>query len=124
MPALSRRGVTSCSSTRGPAASCARPERPPTRAAARALRGTEPVPVAVAVSVSPRLPGLLGLAGWREISGARPVVALPGAGATADALRAGGLAVEDVAVLGAAQGRPDDVVLLGTAEELAGVAAV
>jgi XTP/dITP diphosphohydrolase len=76
------------------------------------------VPVAVAVSVSPRLPGLLGPAGWREVSGARPVIALPGAAATAAALRAAGLAVEDVAELAQADGRPDDVVCLGTADEL------
>ena len=44
--------------------------------------------VAVVVTVSPRLPGLLGPAGWREVASGRPVVALPGASATADALRA------------------------------------
>jgi XTP/dITP diphosphohydrolase len=78
------------------------------------------VPVAVAVSVSPRLPGLLHPAGWRAVSGARPVVALPGAAATAAALRADGLAVEDVADLARAAARPDDVVCLGTAAELDG----
>jgi XTP/dITP diphosphohydrolase len=82
------------------------------------------VPVAVAVSVSPRLPGLLGPAGWREVSGARPVVALPGAAATAVALRAEGLAVEDVADLAQAAARPDDVVCLGTAAELDGLSGV
>jgi XTP/dITP diphosphohydrolase len=82
------------------------------------------VPVAVAVSVSPRLPGLLGPAGWRAVSGSRPVLALPGAGATAAALRAAGLGVEDVADLGAAHAHPEDVVVLGTADELAGVDAI
>jgi XTP/dITP diphosphohydrolase len=82
------------------------------------------VPVAVAVSVSPRLPGLLGPAGWREVSAARPVLALPGAAATAATLRAAEIAVEDVADLAAAQDRPDDVVLLGTADELAGLDAI
>jgi XTP/dITP diphosphohydrolase len=53
------------------------------------------VPPAVVVTVSPRLPGLLGPAGWAALSG-RPVVALPGAAATAAALRAAGLAVDDV----------------------------
>jgi len=82
------------------------------------------VPVAVAVSVSPRLPGLLGPAGWREVSAARPVLALPGAAVTAATLRAAEIAVEDVADLAAAQARPDDVVLLGTADELAGLDAI
>jgi len=82
------------------------------------------VPVAVAVSVSPRLPGLLGPAGWREVSAARPVLALPGASVTAATLRAAEIAVEDVADLAAAQDRPDDVVLLGTADELAGLDAI
>jgi len=79
------------------------------------------VPVAVAVSVSPRLPGLLAPAGWREVATARPVAALPGAAATAAALRAAGLAVDDVADLDAARDRPDDVVVLGTAGELSGL---
>nr|WP_246324465.1 MazG family protein [Petropleomorpha daqingensis] len=70
------------------------------------------------------MPGLLGPAGWREVSGSRPLVALPGAAATAAALRAAGLAVTDVPGLAAAQGRPDDVVVLGTAEELAGLDAI
>ena len=82
------------------------------------------MPVAVAVSVSPRLPGLLGPAGWREVSAARPVLALPGASVTAATLRAAEIAVEDVADLAAAQDRPDDVVLLGTADELAGLDAI
>jgi len=82
------------------------------------------VPVAVAVSVGPRLPGLLGPVGWRAVSGTRPVLALPGAAATAAALRAAEVAVEDVAGLAAAQDRPDDVVLLGTVEELAGLDAI
>src|SRR5215218_8369228 len=49
--------------------------------------------VAVVVTVSPRLPGLLGSAGWREVASGRPVIALPGASATAEALRAAGIDV-------------------------------
>ena len=49
------------------------------------------MPVALVVTVSPRLPGLLGPAGWRAVAGGRPLVALPGAAATADALRADGV---------------------------------
>jgi XTP/dITP diphosphohydrolase len=50
------------------------------------------------VTVGPRLPGLLGPAGWRAVSSGRPLAALPGAAATAAALREGGWAVDDVAV--------------------------
>jgi XTP/dITP diphosphohydrolase len=79
------------------------------------------VPVALAVLVSPRLPGLLGPGAWRAL-GERPAVALPGAADTAEVLRADGIQVDDVADLAAAQARPDAVVLLadGT-EELSGV---
>jgi XTP/dITP diphosphohydrolase len=79
------------------------------------------VPVAVAVVVSPRLPGLLGPDAWRAL-GERPLVALPGATATAEVLRAGGWHVSDVTDLAAAQARPDAVVLFvdGT-EDLSGV---
>ena len=82
------------------------------------------MPVALAVVVSPRLPGLLGLAAWRAL-GERPVVALPGAGATAEVMRVDGWHVGDVADLAAAQARPDAVVLLadGT-EDLSGVEVV
>ncbi len=69
------------------------------------------MPVALAVVVSPRLPGLLGPAAWRAL-GERPVVALPGAAVTAEALRAAGWHVADVADVAAAQARPDAVVLL------------
>jgi len=48
---------------------------------------------AVVVTVSPRLPGLLGPAGWREVASGRPVVALPGAAASAEVLRAAGIDV-------------------------------
>jgi XTP/dITP diphosphohydrolase len=51
--------------------------------------------VAVVVTVSPRLPGLLGAAGWREVASGRPVTALPGAAATAAALREAGIPVVD-----------------------------
>jgi XTP/dITP diphosphohydrolase len=74
------------------------------------------VPVALAVTVVPSLPGLLGPAGWRALSGERPVVALPGAAATAAALRAAGWAVEDVPDAAAAQARPDAVVALVAGE--------
>jgi len=70
------------------------------------------VPVALAVVVHPALPGLLGPAAWRALSGGRPVVALPGAAAAADALRADGWAVDDVPDAAAAAVRPDSVVAL------------
>lgn len=70
------------------------------------------MPVALAVVVLPALPGLLGPAAWRALAGRRPVVALPGAAATADALRADGWAVDDVPDAAAAAARPDSVVAL------------
>lgn len=69
------------------------------------------MPVVLAVVVSPRLPGLLGPAAWRALSD-RPLVAVPGAAATGEALRAAGLHVADVADATVAQARPDAVVLL------------
>jgi XTP/dITP diphosphohydrolase len=84
------------------------------------------VPVAVAVLVSSALPGLLGPAAWRALSGGRPVVALPGAAATAEVLRADGWTVDDVADAEAAAARPDAVVALvpaGTAVDAAEVVA-
>ncbi|SDO37680.1 XTP/dITP diphosphohydrolase [Klenkia soli] len=66
------------------------------------------------LTVSPRLPGLLGPAAWRVLADAPAVLALPGAAATAASLRAAGLAVTDVP--GAEHAGPDDVLLL-TAEE-------
>jgi XTP/dITP diphosphohydrolase len=75
------------------------------------------VPVSVVVLVSSRLPGLLSAAGWRAISGGRPLVALPGAAATADALRAEGWTVTDLPDAAAAAGRDDDVVVLATPGE-------
>jgi XTP/dITP diphosphohydrolase len=74
------------------------------------------VPVALAVTVVPSLPGLLGPAGWRALSGERPVVALPGAAATAAALREDGWVVADVPDVAAAQARPDAVVALVAGE--------
>jgi XTP/dITP diphosphohydrolase len=59
------------------------------------------VAAAIVVTVSPRLPGLLSPAGWRALSGGRPVAALPGAAATAAALRAEGWEVADVTDPGA-----------------------
>ncbi|HEX2074108.1 MAG TPA: MazG family protein [Geodermatophilus sp.] len=83
------------------------------------------MPVALAVHVDPRLPGLLGPAAWQALTVERPVVALPGARATADALRAAGIAVTDVPDAAAAQARPDMVVCLaGPGEPLEGVEVV
>jgi len=83
------------------------------------------VAVALAVVVSPRLPGLLSPAGWRAVSGDRPLVALPGAAATAAALRADGWAVTDVPDAGAAVARPDAVVaLVGPGETVEGAEVV
>ncbi|WP_104523840.1 MazG family protein [Blastococcus atacamensis] len=70
------------------------------------------MPVALAVPVSPRLPGLLGPAGWRAVSSGAPLAALPGAAATAEVLRADGLEVVDVADAAAAGALPGEVVLL------------
>jgi XTP/dITP diphosphohydrolase len=70
------------------------------------------VPVAVAVVVSRRLPGLLNAAAWRVLAQGRPLVALPGAGGTAAALRAEGWAVTDVPDLAAVTALRDDVVVL------------
>jgi XTP/dITP diphosphohydrolase len=75
------------------------------------------VPVALVVTVSPRLPGLLNPAGWRALSAGRPLAALPGATDTAAALRADGWAVTDVADAAAAAALPGDVVVLATATE-------
>lgn len=69
------------------------------------------MPVVRAVVVSPRLPGLLGPAAWRAL-GERPVVAVPGASATAEMMRADGWHVADVPDVAAARARPDTVVLL------------
>jgi XTP/dITP diphosphohydrolase len=70
------------------------------------------VPIALVVTVSPRLPGLLGPAGWREVASGRPVVALAGASATADALRAAGIAV------GPPDGAQDDAVCLAGPDDV------
>jgi XTP/dITP diphosphohydrolase len=85
------------------------------------LSETERVPVALLVTVSPRLPGLLAPAGWRAVTAAPLVLALPGAAATAAALREDGLPVTDVAdpAAAAATGTPD-AVLLATPEEAVG----
>jgi XTP/dITP diphosphohydrolase len=81
------------------------------------------VPVALLVTVSPRLPGLLGPLGWRAVTAAPLVLALPGAAATSGALRAEDVAVTDVAdPAEAAEVAADvlDAVLLATPEEAAG----
>ena len=81
------------------------------------------MPVTLLVTVSPRLPGLLGPAGWRAVTAAPGLLALPGAAATAAALREDGTAVTDVPDPAAAAQLADglaDVVLLATPEEAAG----
>ncbi len=70
------------------------------------------MPVALAVAVDPALPALFGPAAWQALSSGRPLVALPGAAAAADALRAAGWAVDDVPDPEAAAARPDSVVAL------------
>ena len=70
------------------------------------------MPVALVVTTSPRLPGLLGAAGWRAVSGDRPLAAVPGAAATAVALRAEGFEVTEVADLAAAAALGEEVVCL------------
>ncbi|MGY1741777.1 MULTISPECIES: MazG family protein [unclassified Blastococcus] len=82
------------------------------------------MPVALVVTTSPRLPGLLGPAGWRAVAAGRPLAAVPGAAATAAALRAEGFAVTDVADLAAAAGLPGEVVCLVPAGEPTGGAPV
>jgi NTP pyrophosphatase (non-canonical NTP hydrolase) len=70
------------------------------------------VPVALALTVSPRLPGLLAPAAWRVIAAGRPLAALPGTEGTAEVLRADGWAVTDVPDLAAAAALPGNVVVL------------
>ena len=76
------------------------------------------MPVSVVVTVSSRLPGLLSPAGWRAVSGGRPLVALPGASGTAEALRADGWTVTDLPDAGAAAARAEDVVVLAAPGEI------
>ncbi|WP_299953637.1 MazG family protein [uncultured Modestobacter sp.] len=78
------------------------------------------MPVALLVTVSPRLPGLLAPAGWRAVTAAPAVLALPGAAATATALRAEGIAVIDVTGAAQADAGAPGAVLLATPEEAAG----
>jgi len=75
------------------------------------------VPVVQVVPVSPHAPGLLSPAGWRAVTSGRPVLALPGAGASAEELRRSDVAVEDVDDV-AARGPAEDVVCLAAPEEL------
>jgi XTP/dITP diphosphohydrolase len=82
------------------------------------------VPVDLLVTVSPRLPGLLSPAGWQAVSAAPSLLALPGAAATATALRAEGTAVTDVPDRAAAEAVVPGAVLLATPEEAAGWAGV
>ncbi|WP_138731722.1 MazG family protein [Modestobacter excelsi] len=80
------------------------------------------MPVALLVTVSPRLPGLLAPAGWRAVTAAPAVLALPGAAATAEVLRQEGIAVTDVAGPEEAAAHGAHVVLLATPEETDGSA--
>jgi XTP/dITP diphosphohydrolase len=83
------------------------------------------VPVALVVPVSSRTPGLLGPAAWRAVSSGRPLAALPGAAATAEVLRADGLAVTDVPDAAAAAALPGEVVCLaGPGEGVEGAEAL
>jgi XTP/dITP diphosphohydrolase len=75
------------------------------------------VPVALVVTVSSRLPVLLAPAGWRAVSGNRPVIALPGAAVTADALRAADVPVAAIADAAAAAAQREDVVCLVARDE-------
>jgi XTP/dITP diphosphohydrolase len=78
------------------------------------------------VRVSPRLPGLLGPQGWRAVSTAARLAALPGAAATATVLRADGWAVEDVAGGSGADGGTAEgtVLLAGPDDEVPGARVV
>ena len=75
------------------------------------------MPVAAVVTVSSRLPGLLGPAGWRAVSGGRPLAALPGAAATAAALREEGWTITGVPDAAAAARLDGDVVVLAALGE-------
>jgi XTP/dITP diphosphohydrolase len=78
------------------------------------------VPVALVVPVSSRQPALLAPAGWRAVTSGRPVVALPDASATAEALRAADVPVQEVAGPEAADALPGEVVCLASGAEAAG----
>jgi XTP/dITP diphosphohydrolase len=82
------------------------------------------VPVASVVTVSSRLPGLLSPAGWRAVAAGRPLVALPGAAATAAVLRAEGWTVTDLPDATAAASLDGDVVVLAAVGETAASDAV
>ena len=77
------------------------------------------MPVALVVTVNPRLPALLGAEGWRAVTGDRAVVALPGADAEAGMLRSAGVTVEDLPDAASATAREDDVVCLAAPAEAA-----
>ncbi len=75
------------------------------------------MPVTAVVTVSPRLPGLLSAVGWRTITSGPPLLALPGAAATAELLRADGLLVTDVPDAAAAAAWAGPVVVMAAPEE-------
>ena len=77
------------------------------------------MPAALLVIVNPRLPALLGAAGWRAVTGTRPVVALPDAAAEAGMLRAADVTVDELPDPGAVGAREDDVVCLASPAEVA-----
>ena len=77
------------------------------------------MPVALVVTVSSGLPALLAPVGWRAVTGDRPVVALPGATAVADALRAADVPVQQLADAASAAACREDVVCLVSREEAA-----
>jgi XTP/dITP diphosphohydrolase len=76
------------------------------------------VPVALFLSVSPSAPLLLDAAGWRAVTGAGAVVALPGAAGAGNDLRSAGVPVEVVPDVAAAEARPEHVVCLAGPGEL------
>ena len=76
------------------------------------------MPVALFVPVGPAPPLLLDAAGWRAVTGAGPVVALPGAAGAGNDLRTAGVPVDDVPGVAAAEARPEDVVCLAGPGEL------
>ncbi|MCW2579940.1 MAG: MazG family protein [Blastococcus sp.] len=76
------------------------------------------MPVALFVPVNPSAPLLLDAAGWRAVTGAGPVVALPGAAGAGSDLRTAGVPVDDVPDVAAAEARAEDVVCLADPGEL------
>jgi XTP/dITP diphosphohydrolase len=76
------------------------------------------VPVALFVPVNSSPPFLLDAAGWRAVTAAGAVVALPGAAGAGNDLRAAGVPVDDVPDVAAVEARPGNVVCLAGPGEL------